>query len=144
MTQKTGFKSVPKIDRVTVGSVPEPPPGSWSNCLRVRDQIFLSGLVAQDGRGGVIGEGDSFAQASYIFECIRDYMEGAGGSMSGIVAMNIFVTDMKHRPGVLDARRKYFSDDFPCSTLVEVSALIDPRLLVEINATGFVGASEQR
>jgi hypothetical protein len=53
----------------------------------------------------------------------------------------LYVTDMKHRPAVLEARRAFFTGDFPCSTLVAVTALIDPRLLVEINAVVFIGAS---
>jgi 2-iminobutanoate/2-iminopropanoate deaminase len=48
---------------------------------------------------------------------------------------------MKHRPGVLEARRLFFTGDFPCSTLVAVSQLIDPDMLVEINAVAFVGAN---
>jgi enamine deaminase RidA (YjgF/YER057c/UK114 family) len=61
--------------------------------------------------------------------------------MSDIASLNIFVTDMTHRPGVLEARRHFFTGDFPCSTLVAVSQLIDPDLLVEINAVAFIGAN---
>jgi 2-iminobutanoate/2-iminopropanoate deaminase len=128
-----------QINRIYTDKVAEPPAGLWSNCLRVNDQVFLSGMVALDKNDAVVGVGDSYQQANYIFECIRDYMEEAGGRMSDIVSLNIFVTDMEHRPGVLKARQKFFTGDFPCSTLVAVSALIKPELLVEINAVGFVG-----
>lgn len=129
-----------KLQRVHAQGVSEPPPGLWSNCMRAGDQVFIAGMVAMDDRGAVIAPGDSLRQAEHIFTTIRRYMESAGGAMSDIATMTIFVTDMKLRPGVLEARRKYFTGDFPCSTLVAVSALIDPGLVVEINAMGFIGA----
>lgn len=128
------------IERVYCDEVAEPMPGLWSNCLRVGNQVFLSGLVALDG-DKIVATGDSHGQAIYIFDAIGHYLTQAGGKMSDVVALNIFVTDMKYRPGVLEARRKYFSGNFPCSTLVAVSELIHPDLLVEINAVAFVGAS---
>jgi enamine deaminase RidA (YjgF/YER057c/UK114 family) len=67
-------------------------------------------------------------------------LAAAGGRMDDVASMNVYLTDMNNRPAVLEARRQFFSGDFPCSTLVEVSALIDPRLLVEINAVAFVRA----
>ena len=77
----------------------------------------------------------------FIFESMRHLVVAAGGCMNDIATVNIYVTDMKHRPAVLEARRAFFTGDFPCSTLVAVSARIDPRLLVEINAVAFIGAS---
>lgn len=129
------------IERVFSEKVAEPQPGLWSNCLKVGNQVFLSGLVALNG-DSVVAKGDSHGQAVYIFDAIRNYLTQAGGAMSDVVALNIFVTDMRVRPGVLDARRKFFTGDFPCSTLVAVSELIHPDLLVEINATAFLGAGQ--
>jgi len=131
-----------KARRIRHPAVREPGPGLWSNCKRVGDQVFISGLVALDGEK-VIGEGDAYAQAAFIFESIRNLMEAAGGRIADLVKMTIFVTDMAHRPSVLEARRAYFDGDFPCSTLVAVPALIDPRLLVEIEGIGVVGSSNE-
>lgn len=128
-----------KLERVTSEHVPEPPPRLWSNCKRAGNQVFIAGLVALDRDGKVVGEGDARRQAEYIFESMRHLVTAAGGRMDDVATMTVFVTDMKHRPGVLEARRGFFSGDFPCSTLVEVSALIDPRLLVEINAVALLG-----
>jgi enamine deaminase RidA (YjgF/YER057c/UK114 family) len=72
---------------------------------------------------------------------MRHLIIAAGGCMNDVATLNIYVTDIKHRPAVLEARRAFFAGDFPCSTLVAVSALIDPGLLVEINAVAFIGAS---
>jgi 2-iminobutanoate/2-iminopropanoate deaminase len=127
-----------RLERVQTAKVAEPGPGLWSNCMRAGDQVFLAGFVAMDNDGNIVGEGDPGRQAEHIFETMRHYMESAGGSLAGIATITVFVTDMKYRPAVLAARRKFFSGDFPCSTLVAVTALIDPRLLVEINAIGFL------
>jgi enamine deaminase RidA (YjgF/YER057c/UK114 family) len=61
--------------------------------------------------------------------------------MDDIVKVNIFVTDIREREEVWRARAEYFTGDFPCSTLVEVSGLATPALKVEIEAVGFLGAS---
>lgn len=128
--------------RVTTPAIPEPAPGLWSNCIKAGPHVYIAGLVAfADGK--VVVQ-DAEAQADYIFSAIRSYMEAAGGQLSDIVSLTIFVTDMSIRAGVLDARRRVFSGDFPCSTLVEISALIHPDLQVEINAVGIIGSSAQK
>jgi enamine deaminase RidA (YjgF/YER057c/UK114 family) len=82
-----------------------------------------------------------YAQAMEAFRKIRDLMAAAGGTMDDVVKINIFVTDIREREEVWRARAEYFTGDFPCSTLVEVSGLATPALKVEIEAVGFVGAS---
>lgn len=125
------------MHRIISPNVQEPPPGFWSNCKIHGNQVFISGMVALDG-DAVVGVADPYQQACYIFECIKSLMEAAGRWIDNVIKMTIFVTDMRYRPQVLEARRKYFTGDFPCSTLVGVSTLIDPRLLLEIETVGFV------
>jgi len=122
--------------RIVAPEIPEPPPGLWSNCIKVGQQVFISGLVAYEN-GKVVSEsaGD---QAQYIFSAMKKYMEAAGGSLANIATMTVFVTNLDDRPAILEARRRVFSGDFPCSTLIKVSALIDPGLHVEINAVGIL------
>ena len=67
-------------------------------------------------------------------------MEAAGGKIDDVIQINIFVTEM-NVPDFWRARREFFSGDFPVSTFVQVAALADPELVVEINAIGFLGAS---
>lgn len=130
---------VPKKQRVTVPSVNEPPPETWSNCLVVGDQILIAGLTA-GSPDGVVGKGDVYAQSAEIFRKIIALIEGAGGRIDDVVKVNIFVTDISRREEVWKARREAFSGDFPVSTLVEVSALATPELLVEIEAVAYKGA----
>jgi 2-iminobutanoate/2-iminopropanoate deaminase len=125
-----------KIVRVTSPQVPEPAPGTWSNCLVVNGVAYLAGMTA----GGT--EGDEYAQAKVIFAKIRHLVEAAGGSMADILKVTIFVTDITQREKVWQARREFFTGNFPASTLVQVAALANPSLKVEIEAVAYIGASK--
>lgn len=120
--------------------VKEPAPRTWSNAKLVGNQFFISGMTANDG-GKVEGDPSMYGQAKTAFQKIRAMGEAAGGKMDDIVEMTIYVTDINQRKEVWRAREEFFSGDFPCSTLVEVKGLAIPALLVEINCSGFVGAS---
>jgi 2-iminobutanoate/2-iminopropanoate deaminase len=127
--------------KISSPQVPDPPPQTWSNCLVVGNQVFVAGMVARD-TGGVMGGDSMYGQAKAIFGKIKHLMEAAGGSMDDIVKVVIFVTDIKRREEVWKARREVFTGDFPVSTLVEVSALAAPELLVEVEAIGVLGAGK--
>ncbi|MEE9149828.1 MAG: Rid family hydrolase, partial [Candidatus Tectomicrobia bacterium] len=79
--------------------------------------------------------------ARAIFTKIQHLMAASGGQMNDIVKVVIYVTDIKRREEVWKARREVFSGDFPVSTLVEVSALAAPELLVEVEAVGLLGSA---
>ena len=117
--------------------VADPPPGTWSNCLVVDGVAYVAGMTAS---GGDLT--DEYTQARDIFGKIRHLVEAAGGSMADIVTVTIFVTDITRREKVWQARREVFSGNFPCSTLVQVAALANPSLKVEINAIAHIGASK--
>ncbi|HYZ41531.1 MAG TPA: RidA family protein [Stellaceae bacterium] len=123
-----------KIVRVSSPQVPEPPPETWSNCLVVNGVAYLAGMTA----GGI--EGDEYEQAKVIFTKIKHLVEAAGGNMADIVKVTIFVTDISQREKVWRARREFFTDNFPASTLVQVAALAYPSLKVEIEAVAHLGA----
>ncbi|PPR22467.1 MAG: putative aminoacrylate peracid reductase RutC [Alphaproteobacteria bacterium MarineAlpha10_Bin1] len=129
-----------KLERILSDHVKEPEPGLWSNCKRCGEQVFISGLVPLGEDGAVLGINDPGEQARVVFRMIQHYVEAAGGKMNDVVRLRIYVTDMRHRPAVLAARREFFSGDFPCSTLVGVSTLVDPAFLVEIDADAIIGA----
>ena len=131
-----GGEPMNKVVRVTSSQVAEPAPGTWSNCLVVNGVAYLAGMTA----GGT--EGDEYAQAKAIFTKIRHLVEAAGGSMADILKVTIFVTDITQREKVWQARREFFTGNFPASTLVEVAALANPSLKVEIEAVACIGASK--
>lgn len=125
--------------RIHSDHVPEPPAGTWSNCLRVGDVAYISGMTARGAdRETVLGENE-YEQAKVVFDKIQHYVVAAGGVMDDIVKMTIFVTNIKNNTQVWDARKEYFTGDFPACTLVEVSALARPDLLLEIEATAHIG-----
>jgi enamine deaminase RidA (YjgF/YER057c/UK114 family) len=126
------------IVRATTPDVPEPAPGTWSNCLVAGGVAYLAGMTA---RGAELG--DEYAQSTAIFTKIRHLVEAAGGTMADIVKVTIFVTDISQREKVWQARREFFTGNFPTSTLVQVAALADPSLKVEINAVAHIGANKR-
>ena len=130
---------MPTKQRMSSPHVPEPPPQTWSNCLVVGNQVFTAGMTA---RTGTEATGSSmYEQARAVFTKIKHLIEAAGGHMDDIVKVNIFVTDIARREEVWQARREFFTGNFPVTTLVEVSALAAPELLVEIEAVAILGAA---
>lgn len=123
------------IVRATSPEVPEPQPGTWSNCLVVDGIAYFAGATSR-------GE-DEYIQAKGIFTKIKHLVEAAGGSMADIVKVTIFVTDIKNREKVWKARQEFFTGSFPASTLVQVAALATPELKVEIEAVAHIGASKR-
>jgi len=127
------------IVRVTSPEVPEPPAGTWSNCLVANGFAYIAGMTAR----GTDAAGDEYVQAKAIFGKIRHLVEAAGGSMADVIKVTIFVTDIAQREKVWQARREFFSGNFPASTLVQVAALADPTLKVEIEAVAHIGTGRQ-
>jgi 2-iminobutanoate/2-iminopropanoate deaminase len=129
------------IIRATTPEVPEPVAGTWSNCLVADGVAYVAGMTARAaGQSGAAG--DEYAQAREIFGKIRRLVEAAGGSMADVVKVTIFVTDITQREKVWQARREFFTGNFPASTLVQVAALANPSLKVEIEAVAHIGASK--
>ena len=100
--------------------------------------VYVSGQVAFDAEGNVVGEGDIKLQTETVLEHVKTVVEEAGGGMEDIVKVTVFITDMGLYDDIHEVRRRYFEEPFPASSMVEVSALIDPRLLIEIEAVAVV------
>lgn len=130
-----------KMERIRCDGVPEFAPGVLSNCKKVGNQVFISGMVAWDDNQKVIGGNSAYEQAKVVFSYIKKLVEKAGGVVDDIVKVTIYVTDMRYQPDIWKARKDVFNGDFPCSTLVCVSSLFLPELVVEIDAIAFVGSS---
>jgi 2-iminobutanoate/2-iminopropanoate deaminase len=122
------------LKRIHSREVAEPLPGTYSHCLVAGDTIYVSGQHAGTSDGGVGGDGSMLSQATIALGKIKALLEAAGATMADVAKLNVYVTDISGRAQIGEARRKFFSGDFPCSTLVEITALAQPGLLVEIEA----------
>lgn len=130
-----------KKQRFSSAAVREPAEGMWSNCLRIDDLIMISGMTARGQDGETLLGDTAYDQARVVFQKIRDLVEAAGAAMDDIVKMTIFVTRMSDNSEVWKARQEFFSGDFPACSLVEVSALAKPEILLEIEALAVAGCS---
>jgi len=126
------------IVRAISPQVAEPQPETWSNCLVVGGIAYVAGMTAT---GGDLT--DEYTQAKAVFAKIKNLLEAAGGTMADVVTVTIYVTDISQREKVWQARREFFSGNFPCSTLIQIAALATPALKVEINAVAHIGAGQR-
>lgn len=129
-----------RYEKIVAEGVPEPKAGSYTNCKKVGNQVFISGMVAWDSQLRPLGGNDAYEQSRIIFGYIKKLMEAAGGKMDDVMTITVYTTDMRHQPAFWKARAEFFKGDFPCSTLVCVHSLFFPELLVEVSATGVIGA----
>jgi 2-iminobutanoate/2-iminopropanoate deaminase len=100
--------------------------------------VHVSGQVSMDADGNVVGEGDIKLQTETVLEHVNTVLETAGGGMDDVVKVTVFIKDMGLYDEIHEVRRRYFEEPYPASSMVEVSALIDPRLLVEIEAVAVI------
>ena len=116
-----------------VAGLPEPF-SHYTDAVRAGDLLFVSGCVSVDGEGRVVGEGDVVAQARQVFENIGACLAAAGASFADVVKVTTFLTDIEDRARINSVRQEFFGDARPASTLVEVSALVLPEFLIEVEA----------
>lgn len=127
--------------RVSAESVPQPPrPGMFSNARVHAGHFFISGMHA-GGPDGPVGGADTYVQAHEAFRRVKELVEACGAQVDDILVLRIYLTDVADKVAVGRARSEVFHGDFPCSTLVEVSRLVDDRLTVEIEAQGIIGSA---
>lgn len=131
------------MSRVKAQTVPEPPREKMFSNARVHGQhFFLAGMHA-GGNGGIVGGSDTYLQSRETFRRIKELTEACGGTVDDIITVGIYLTDISEKALVGKARSEIFSGDFPCSTLVEVSRLVEDGLTVEVEAQGIIGAARQ-
>jgi reactive intermediate/imine deaminase len=102
--------------------------------------IYISGQIAYDKDGQVVGAGDMKAQAEQVFKNLQAALAAAGAKFSDVVKMNSYITDMSKVQAVRDVRARYFKDATPASTFVEVKGLVRPELLLEIEVVAVIAA----
>ena len=115
----------------------------YSRAVRVGNIVEVAGTTAVDENGQVIGAGDPYEQTRYVFTKIEKALKEAGATMKDVVRTRTFVTDIKEWEAIGKAHGEYFREIKPAATMVEVRALIEPELLVEIEVTAILSTSQE-
>ena len=101
--------------------------------------VFVSGQVARNAQGETVGKGDITAQTRQTLENIKAVLDAAGATMDDVVKVGVFVTNLEeHFSQIHEVRAQYFKSDYPASTMVEVKALANKDLLIEIDAIAVI------
>ena len=119
------------------GSPWEPVVG-YSRAVRTGNQVFVTGTTALGPEGKLVGAGDPYAQTVQILRNIEAVLKRAGAGMRDVVRTRIFTTDISQWQEIGRAHREFFGDIRPCATMVEISRLIEPDMMVEIEVDAVI------
>ena len=110
----------------------------YSRAVKVGNMVFVTGTTATDENGAVVAAGDAYAQTKQALANIERVLRRAGASMKDVVRTRIFVTDISRWQEYGRAHGEVFGEVRPATTMVEISRLIDPAMLVEIEADAVI------
>ncbi|HZQ74108.1 MAG TPA: RidA family protein [Burkholderiales bacterium] len=117
------------------------PSGHFSQAIAIEAKgtlVFLSGMTARRADGTIAGIGDIEAQTRQVCENLKAAVEAAGGTMEHICRVDVYVRNMEHFDKIHKVRREYFKAPAPASTMVEVTKMVSPEYLIEINAIAVI------
>jgi len=110
----------------------------YSRAVRTGDTVRVAGTTATDEDGEIVGVNDPSAQTAQAIDNVAWALEQAGASLADVVRVRLYVTDIDDWEAIGDAHRDAFGDVKPATTMVEVDRLVDPDMLVEIEAEAVV------
>ena len=115
-----------------------PPLAPYSPGVKVGDTVYVSGVLAMDGDGNTVGEGDIKAQTRQVIESIKSVVEAAGGSVGDIAYNQIFLTDLANYAAMNEVYAEYFGTNSPARYCIKAD-LVKPEFLIEISSTAHIG-----
>lgn len=107
--------------------------GTWAQCTRRGNLLFISGQVALDSKDNLVGKNDFEAQAKQTLENLKTMLKAGGASLKDLMMITVFVTDMGNRSVFAKVRDSYFRENPPASTMVEIKRLVMDELMIEVN-----------
>ncbi|MCU0379638.1 MAG: RidA family protein [Chitinophagaceae bacterium] len=110
----------------------------YSRAVRIGNLVEVTGTVAVNEQNEAVGGDDAYLQTKFILQKIEKTLEKAGARLSDVIRTRLFVTDISRWDEYGKAHGEFFREIRPCTTMVEVSRLIDPVFLVEIEATAII------
>lgn len=110
-----------------------PKPTGYSPAVRAGNLLFISGQIAENAKGEIVGKGDFETQARQVFENLKAILAAEGGTLDDLVQIRVHLTDIKNLAKFRQVRSEYFKKDPPASTLIAVKGLIMEELLIEID-----------
>jgi len=111
---------------------------AYSRAVRIGNIVEVAGTTAVNEKGEVIGVGDPYAQTKFIFEKMEKALQQAGASLNDAIRTRIYVSDINHFEAIGKAHYEAFKNVKPACTMLEISALVNPELLVEIELSAVV------
>lgn len=100
--------------------------------------LYVSGQIAVDQAGSLVGKGDLKAQTQQVFENLKSALSAAGATLDHVVKITVFMTDVSQIHLFREIRDRYFTQELPASSLVQVGRLVHPDLLIEVEAVAVV------